>query len=84
LLFQFDSLKDLLKNLMDETKGNFENVLRALLMSPYELEAYNLKQAIDGLGTNEDTVIDIVCTKTAAEMQQLKAVYKQSNSLIYE
>ncbi len=65
---------------MDETKGNFENVLRALLMSPHELEAHNLKQAIDGMGTNEDTVIDIICTKTNAEMQQLKAVYKQSNS----
>jgi len=36
-----------------------------------------LKDAIDGFGTKENSLIDIVCTKTNAEMRELKSAYKQ-------
>lgn len=69
--------KDLLKNLKDETSGKFEMLLVSLMQSPAELECSHLKEAMQGLGTKEETVIDIICTKNNAEMYQLKEKYRQ-------
>jgi annexin A7/11 len=68
--------KDLLENLKSELKGNLELVFKALMKSPAELEAHDLKKAIDGAGTDEEAVIDVMCTKTNSEMQELKQAYK--------
>jgi len=37
----------LLKTIDSETSGNFRQLLRALLMSPAQLQAQDLKEAID-------------------------------------
>ena len=39
--------QDLLKNLLDETRGNFETLLNALMMSPLQLAARDIKRACD-------------------------------------
>ncbi len=44
-----------------------------------QLEAHDLNKAIEGMGTDEATLIDILCTKNNAEMNELKSAYKQSN-----
>lgn len=69
--------KDLLKNIKDETKGNFELVFKALLYTPFQLEAHDLKKSIERVGTDEDALIDILCTKNNSEMMQLKTAYQQ-------
>ena len=74
--------KDLLRNIQSETSGDFCDVLLALLKRPMVLEAENLRHAIAGFGTNEDLLIDIICTKSNAEMIELKNIYRQSK-LIY-
>ena len=70
--------KDLLKNLESELRGNVEMLFRALMLTPAYLEAYDLNEAIQGIGTKESTVIDIICTKGSnAEMHALKNAYRQ-------
>lgn len=70
--------KDLLKNLESELRGNVETLFKALALTPGQLEAYDLHEAIQGFGTKEDTVIDIVCTKESNyEMTALKNAYRQ-------
>lgn len=68
--------KDLLNNLKSETKGNFELVCKALMYTPSQLEAHDLKKSIDRVGTDEDALIDIICTKSNTEMINLKNAYK--------
>ncbi|CAF0853823.1 unnamed protein product [Brachionus calyciflorus] len=69
--------KDLLKNIKDETKGNFELVFKALLYTPSQLEAHDVKKSIERAGTDEEALVDVICTKTNSEMMQLKAAYQQ-------
>ena len=69
--------KDLLENIKSETKGNLELVFKAILRTPAELEAHDLKKAIDGMGTDEEALIDVMCTKSNSEMIELKNAYRQ-------
>jgi len=69
--------KDLLKNIKSEVSGNFEELFVSLLHpSAAHLDAVDLKHAIDGMGTNEVALIDIVCTKESHEMQALQHAYR--------
>lgn len=68
--------KDLVQNLKSEVSGKFEELCVALLMTPAQLEARDLQKAIDGMGTDESSLIDILCTKTNAQMHELKNAYK--------
>lgn len=69
--------KDLEKNLKDELSGRTEDVFKALVRTPAQIDAQDLHDALDGIGTNEATLIDIVCTKTNQEMTALKNAYRQ-------
>jgi len=69
--------KDLLKDVKSETSGNFGLILVGLLIPRIEYEAHELKTAIVGAGTDENALIDIICTKTNAEILQLKNIYRQ-------
>lgn len=69
--------KDLVKNIESETSGNFRRVLVSLLQRPMMVEAVHLRESVAGLGTDEHALIDVVCTKTNAEMMELKQTYFQ-------
>ena len=77
LVFKTSYGKDLLKNVESETSGNFRNTLRALLLRPAWFEAGELRESVRGLGTDESALIDIVCTKSNAEMHALRDAYRQ-------
>jgi len=68
--------KDLIEYLKSELSGSFEDVILALMMNPVELLARDLRRAIAGLGTNESTLIDILCTQSNVQMAQLKNTYR--------
>jgi len=68
--------KSLEEDLKSELNGDFEHVAVALLQPRFEYEANNLRKAIKGVGTDEKTVIEILCTKDGAELQKLKEAYK--------
>lgn len=69
--------KDLLRNVESETSGDFRQVLRALLLRPAEFQASEVRDAVQGLGTNETTLIDIICSQSNAEMIELKNTYRR-------
>lgn len=70
--------KTLEEDLKSELGGELEHVAVALLMPAYEYDARNLRKAIKGIGTDEKTVIEILCTKESHELQALKDAYNQS------
>ena len=55
--------KDLIKELKSELHGKFEDVIVNLFKSPDEYDADALYDAMHGMGTNEDTLIEIICSQ---------------------
>lgn len=53
--------------------------LSEALMSPFaEFYAREIHAAISGLGTDEDTLIEILCTRSNHEIRAIRAVYERS------
>ncbi|XP_060580366.1 annexin A6-like [Ruditapes philippinarum] len=69
--------KDLIEDIKSETSGHFCDTLKALLMAPAEYDAYQLRKAMKGLGTDEDVLIEILCTRSNAQLKEIIRVYKE-------
>jgi len=68
--------KDLSEDLKSELGGDFEECVLALLTPARKYDAIKLHEAISGVGTDEGSIIDILCTKTNSEIEEIKEVYK--------
>ena len=80
--FKFMYGKDLIENLKGETSGNFQDCLVALAMAPAEYDATCIRNAVVGAGTDEDCLIEIVCTRTNAQLAMVKQTYKKRMFII--
>lgn len=69
--------RDLIDDLKSELRGNFEDVIVALLTPTIDFLAKNLHKAMSGAGTNEKTLIEIMYTVSPIEMDDLKSAYKK-------
>ncbi|KAI0216536.1 Annexin A11 [Lamellibrachia satsuma] len=69
--------KDLIKNLESELGGKFETIVLALMKPLPIYDASELNRAIKGLGTDENDLIEILCSRNNAEITEIKAAYKK-------
>lgn len=69
--------KDLLDDIRSETSGNFERVLIALLSQTSELYARELYEAMYGGGTDEDVLIEVMCTMSNREIREIGAMFQR-------
>jgi len=76
--------RDLIADLKDELGGNFEKTVIALFKTPAEYDADELFDAVDGIGTNEDTLIEILSSRTNYGIQAIKQVYLQKHGVELE
>uniref|UniRef100_A0A671P6T1 Annexin n=1 Tax=Sinocyclocheilus anshuiensis TaxID=1608454 RepID=A0A671P6T1_9TELE len=58
-------------------KGELEEVVLGLLMTPAQYDSFLLKSAMKGLGTDEDTLVEILASRTNKEIREIKQVFKQ-------
>jgi annexin A7/11 len=72
--------KDLIQELKSELSGHFEDSVLALLMTLTEYDAEQLRKAMKGAGTDESTIIEILCTRNNSEIQAIKQMYKTKYS----
>ncbi|XP_068245053.1 annexin-B12-like [Palaemon carinicauda] len=71
--------QDLIEDLKEELGGHFENAVIAMLISPYELQTSAINEAFEGVGTQENTLVDILCCKTPDEICSLAYFYEEAN-----
>lgn len=69
--------KDLTAGLKKVLSGELENLMLELLMPPLQYEAFRLQQAMVGLGTDEETLLEILCTRSGKQLQEISAAYSQ-------
>jgi hypothetical protein len=68
--------KDLQKWLGKELRGHLEKVVLGRFFGPHAYQAYVLRHAMAGMGTDERALIDVICTKNAEEMALVKKAYE--------
>ncbi|KAM3835709.1 annexin A7 isoform 2-T4 [Vipera latastei] len=68
--------KDLIKDLKSELSGNMEELILALFMPRTYYDAWSLRHAMKGVGTQENVLIEILCTRTNREIQEIVKCYK--------
>ncbi|KAJ8284887.1 hypothetical protein COCON_G00037370 [Conger conger] len=68
--------KDLISDLRSELTGNFEHLVLTMLKTPTQLAADELREAIQGAGTDEACLIEILASRNNAEIQEINAIYK--------
>jgi len=69
--------RDLIEDLKKELGGKFEKLILALMWRPAEYNASELHNAISGLGTDEEVLVEIILTKTDRENDEIKQAYQR-------
>nr|ANW06232.1 annexin B1 [Neobenedenia melleni] len=66
---------DLEEDLSDELSGNFKFLVKICFMHKSQLDAYSMYKAMKGMGTDEDTIVEVLCSLTNDEVENLKTSY---------
>ena len=69
--------KNLADALKKEASGKFKSTLMALAIPKADYLAAEIHDAIAGLGTNEEVLIEILCTRTNQEMRNIIEAYER-------
>ncbi|XP_076823107.1 uncharacterized protein LOC143469334 isoform X2 [Clavelina lepadiformis] len=68
---------DLLKELESELDGDLKSVVQHLMWRRSELDARAIRKAVKGLGTDEAVLIEILCTQSSQEIEEIKKDYAE-------
>ncbi|XP_064872947.1 annexin A5-like [Oncorhynchus nerka] len=69
--------KDLVGDLQGELGGTFETLVVALMTPPILYDVTSLRNAIKGAGTDEKVLIEILSSRTAQQIKDITAAYRQ-------
>ncbi|XP_061917278.1 annexin A2a [Entelurus aequoreus] len=69
--------KDMISALKGALSGSVESVILGLMKSTSQFDASEIRGSIKGLGTDEETLIEILCSRSNSELQDIKQVYKE-------
>lgn len=68
--------RDLKEDLEADTSGDFGKLVSALMVPPKTYDCINLRASVQGIGTNEISLSEIMCSRDNHEMRQIRAQYK--------
>jgi len=70
-------MRDLLKDIESETRGDFETGLMALVRGPLANDVHALDKALNRAGTDEDTLMDVLLCRSNADIRAITAEYRR-------
>ncbi|KAK5873499.1 hypothetical protein PBY51_018535 [Eleginops maclovinus] len=78
IAFEYERIakKDLSVALKGALSGSLEALMLGLMKTTAQYDASELKASMKGLGTDEETLIEIVCSRNNEELLEIKRVYK--------
>jgi len=74
--FEKNEKRDLVKDVISETSGNYEDVVSGLLLMEPEYRAKVVHNACAGAGTADSALIDALCTATGPQILAMKAAFQ--------
>ncbi|KAG9340702.1 hypothetical protein JZ751_020292, partial [Albula glossodonta] len=69
--------KDMITALKGALSGSLETVILGLMKSTSQYDATEIKASMKGLGTDEESLIEILCSRSSEELVDIKKVYKE-------
>ena len=69
--------RDLISDLKSELRGKLEDAMVALFTEPIEYDCDSLKNAMKGVGTDEDSLIEIITSRPNWMLKKIKEKYKE-------
>lgn len=69
--------KDMISALNGALSGSLESVILGLMKSTTQYDASAIRGSIKGLGTDEETLIEVLCSRSNTELVEIKKVYKE-------
>ncbi|XP_062380445.1 annexin A6 isoform X1 [Sardina pilchardus] len=70
--------RDLMADLKSELSKNLCRLVMGLVMTPPEFDAKMMKKAMEGAGTDEHALIEILVTRTNEQIQDMCAAYQDA------
>ncbi|OWP03222.1 hypothetical protein B2J93_2954 [Marssonina coronariae] len=70
--------KNLIKEIMSEVSGYFEDGLTAIVRGPLGQDVHLLRQATNGIGTKEKVLNDVLLGRSNADMRAIKDAYQKT------
>jgi hypothetical protein len=68
--------RDLLDDLRDDIGGNFGQVVCSMYMSPVEFDVQELRKSVEGGGTEEGIISEIVGSRSNYRLKEILGLYK--------
>ena len=68
---------DLQKEFQSNLSGDFREAVLALFYPPVDYDCYQINKAVEGFGTNEDTLIEIISSRSIERLNEIKQRYPQ-------
>lgn len=70
--------RDLLADLKSELSGSLAKLILGLMLTPAQYDAKQLRKAVEGAGTDESTLIEIMATRNNQEIAAINEAYQQA------
>jgi hypothetical protein len=72
-----ENQKSIREEFRSSFSGNFQEVLVSLFYTPLDYDCFQIYSAMKGIGTNEDSLIEIFATRSNERINQIKQRYFQ-------
>ncbi|KAL4646695.1 annexin A2-like [Arapaima gigas] len=69
--------KELSPTLKKCLTGGVQDLMLGLMMTPSQFDAHRLRQAMEGLGTDEETLLEVLCTRSREQLKEIIVAYNQ-------
>jgi hypothetical protein len=69
--------KSLVSWIKGDTSGHYQDICVAIVEAPGDYDANLVKEAVKGLGTDDDELIETICTRNNQELKDMREAYQR-------